>query len=109
MAQSVKVILIDDLDGTEADQTVEFALDGVSYEIDLHDQHATQLRADLAKWVKDARRIGGRRRTRPDRGGAHAGRSDLDQIRHWGRENGYQVSDRGRIARTVIEAYDAAH
>ena len=61
MAQSVRLVLIDDVDGTEADQTVTFALDGVSYEIDLNDQHATQLRHDLGAWIEHARRVGGRR------------------------------------------------
>ncbi|KUG59224.1 hypothetical protein AVL62_05935 [Serinicoccus chungangensis] len=109
MAQNVKVILVDDIDGTEAHQTVEFALDGVSYTIDLHDQHATELRETFMHWVDHARRTGGRRQTRRLYSGSTTSRDDLDQIRAWARENGYQVSDRGRIAKCIVDAYDAAH
>lgn len=109
MAQNVKVILIDDIDGTPADQTIDFALDGVSYTIDLHDQHAAQLRETLARWVENARRTGGRRQARRLHSGSTPSRDDLNQIRAWGRENGYQVSDRGRVAKRIVDAYDAAH
>lgn len=110
MAQHTKVILVDDVDGGEAHVTVEFALDGVSYKIDLHDKHASQLREDLAGWVESARRSGGRRQTRRHPSGSNTkGRGDLDEIMKWGRANGHHVSDRGRIAHDIIEAYDAAH
>ena len=61
MAQKTQVILVDDVDGSEANQTVTFALDGVSYEIDLNDEHAAALRESLEEGVGKARRTGGRR------------------------------------------------
>lgn len=109
MAQRVQVILIDDLSGGDATETVEFALDGVTYEIDLSDANAAKLREDFAQWVGVARRSGGRRQTRRSRGGSGASREDLAKVREWGRENGFKVSERGRVSRELQEAYAAAH
>ncbi len=108
MAKRVEVILIDDLDGSVAEEVVTFGLDGVQYEIDLSKDNATRLRESLAEWVASARRAGGRRVTgrRPV---AQGRRSDLNEIRQWGRENGFHVSDRGRVSRDLEEAYDRAH
>lgn len=113
MAQRVQVILVDDMTGGEASETVEFALDGVSYEIDLSDENAAKLRDDLAPWIGMARRSGGRRQTRR-RGGSSsssspARREELSKIREWAREQGHQVSDRGRVAQEIKDAYYAAH
>lgn len=108
MAQKVIVQLEDDIDGTPADETVTFGLDGVTYEIDLAEGNAAQLRDALKVWIEPARRTSGRRT--PSRSAkATATRGDLDQVRAWGRENGYTVSDRGRVSREVQQAYDAAH
>lgn len=105
MAQRIQVTLEDDIDGSVASETIQFGLDGVSYEIDLSDENAAKLRDALASWVGHARRVGGRRQqTR-----AAAGRSDLNEIRAWGRANGYKVSERGRVSAEVLKAYDAAH
>ncbi|AGM10083.1 hypothetical protein ED92_09385 [Amycolatopsis sp. MJM2582] len=113
MAQKVLVSLVDDLDGTEAEETVEFGLDGVSYQIDLSAENAEELRDALAQYVEHARRAGGRKRTaiRPVAGVKAAARPatvDREQnqaIRAWARKNGFQVSDRGRIPSEVVEAY----
>ncbi|WP_130012665.1 histone-like nucleoid-structuring protein Lsr2 [Serinicoccus sediminis] len=113
MAQRVQVILVDDLSGGEANETVEFALDGVHYEIDLSDENAAKLREDFASWIGQARRAGGRRQTRRRGAGAASasgGRSDeLAKVREWGRENGYKVSSRGRVSQELQDAYAAAH
>lgn len=111
MAQRVQVILVDDLSGGEATETVEFALDGVTYEVDLNDENANRLRDDLAQWVGVARRSGGRRQTRrASRAGASgASRDELARMRQWGRENGFKVSDRGRVSKELQEAFAAAH
>lgn len=111
MAQRVQIKLIDDLDGTDAEETVSFGLDGVSYEIDLSQANAAQLRDDLAKWVGSARRVKGRvsRTTRATGGNGANSKDDLNKIREWGRQNGYQVSERGRVSREVQEAYAAAN
>ncbi|MGP5253958.1 histone-like nucleoid-structuring protein Lsr2 [Brachybacterium sp. AOP43-C2-M15] len=108
MARKTQVILTDDIDGSEATQTVSFALDGVAYEIDLNDSHAEQLREQLGTWIASGRRIGGRR-TAGTRRTSGSNPERTARIREWARENGHDVSDRGRIASTVIEAYDAAH
>ncbi len=112
MAQKTQVILIDDIDGGDADETVSFALDGVSYEIDLTTENAQELRDALAQWVASARKVGGRaaagrRSAAPRR--ASADKPDLTAVRSWARENGYTVSDRGRISGEVLAAYEAAH
>ena len=112
MAQRVQVILVDDVSGGEASETVEFALDGVTYEIDLDNQNATRLREDLAPWIGQARRSGGRRQTRrrAGAGGTSSGRSEeLAKMREWGRENGFKVSSRGRVSQELQDAYAAAH
>lgn len=115
MVQRVQVILEDDMTGGEASETVEFALDGVSYEIDLNDENAAQLREAFAPWIAEARRSGGRRQTRR-RGGAAATSSggavksdELAKMREWGRANGYKVSSRGRVSQELQDAYAAAH
>ncbi len=110
MAQRVEVILVDDTDGSSASESVSFALDGVSYEIDLSDANAKALRDDFAKWTGHARRAGstGGRRTRRT-GAAASRRTDLGAVREWARANGHQVSDRGRISAEIQAAYDKAH
>jgi hypothetical protein len=110
MAQRVKIILEDDLDGSPADETVTFGLDGVTYEIDLSAGNAARLRDDLASWVGHARRSGGRKSAGAGRGSSSsAKRTDLAAVRAWARENGYEVSDRGRISADIQAAYDKAH
>jgi Lsr2 len=111
MAQKVQVILVDDLDGGEAEESVSFSLDGVTYEIDLSSANAEALRDAIAPWVGHARRISGRAgRGRPvGRGRGVAAKADLGEVRSWARDNGFQVSDRGRVSAEVMSAYDGAH
>lgn len=112
MARKVTVTLVDDFDGeAAADETVEFGLDGVTYEIDLSSRNAAKLRADLKKWVEAGRRVGGRRRGRASsaRGRGAIDREQSAAIREWARKNGHNVSTRGRIPAEVIEAFHAAN
>jgi len=102
MAQKVSIVLVDDIDGSEASETVSFAIDGRDYEIDLSSKNASKLRDVLAPYVGHARRGGGRKRNRG------SGPSPAD-IRAWARENGFTVPDRGRVSSHVREAYLAAH
>lgn len=107
MAQQVQVLLVDDIDGGKAAETVSFALDGVSYEIDLSAKNAAKLRDAFSTWVGNARRSGGRRssgRARSARGSS----GDLGAVREWGRKNGFTVSDRGRISAELQAAYKKA-
>ena len=117
MAQKVSVLLVDDLDESEATETVLFALDGSQYEIDLNDEHAAQLREAFATYTGAARRAGGspaRRRTRstasaaPGAGGAGGDGSRVQQIRDWARVNGHQVSGLSRLSAAAMRAYEAA-
>jgi hypothetical protein len=110
MAQRVNVVLVDDIDGTDASETVGFALDGVDYEIDLSDQHAAELREALSLYVGHGRRTGGRRRSgkRAQSSSSSEGATAAD-IRAWARENGWDVPERGRVSAEVREAYGAAN
>jgi hypothetical protein len=109
MAQKVQVILVDDIDGGTADETVSFALDGVAYEIDLSDKNAAAFRESLAQHVGLARRVGGRAAAGRGTSRRRGGDNKTAQIREWARANGHQVNERGRIPATVAEAYAKAH
>lgn len=110
MAQRTQVILEDDVDGGEADETVTFSLDGVTYEIDLSQKNAETLRDAFAVWVGHARRVGGRSGSRRSaaKKPAASGSTPAD-VRIWARENGYEVSDRGRVPAGVQQAFADAH
>ncbi|WNM24937.1 histone-like nucleoid-structuring protein Lsr2 [Demequina capsici] len=108
MAQKVQVVLIDDIDGGAATETVSFAVDGTRYEIDLNSENAALLRDDLAKWTTKARKVTaarGRRATTP----AKKSRTDAHAVREWARAEGMEVSERGRVSQDLRDAYDAAH
>jgi Lsr2 len=113
MAQQTIVRYTDDLDGSEASGSVEFALDGRSYEIDLSDENAARLRTAFAPYVAAARRAGGGRgrpvQTAAPRARSGSGRSreEMAQTRTWLREHGYKVSDRGRIPNEYIQAFES--
>lgn len=112
MAQQVKVVLVDDLDGGKADETVAFALDGTSYEIDLSNKNAAKLRDVLAPYVgaarKTSRRGGARAGARRQSGGGNA-RERAAEIRAWARDQGLNVNERGRIPGEIVAQYEAAH
>jgi nucleoid-associated protein Lsr2 len=111
MARKVEVHLIDDLDGTRAEETVEFSLDGVNYQIDLSKKNAGKLRGGLDPYVQVARRLGRTpRRRQSGQGRATSGTGDREQnqaIREWALRKGIEVSPRGRIRRSLIEQYEA--
>ena len=110
MAQKVQVLLVDDIDGGEADETVTFALDGKAYEIDLTTDNAGKLRGLLEPYTKSGRRTGGRAASGRGKARASSGGSpDTAKIRAWAKENGYEVNDRGRVPATVREAYEKAN
>ena len=112
MAKKVTVTLVDDFDGDgPADETVEFSIDGVTFEIDLSAKNAKKLREDLKQWIDAGRRVGGRRRGRsggPGRGRASIDREQSAAIREWARRSGHKVSTRGRIPAEIIDAFHAA-
>ena len=111
MAKQTTVTLVDDLDGSTAEEQVEFAMDGRSYEIDLSAANSAKLREALAPFVSAARRTGGRRRstaattaTRPS-----TDREQNQAIREWAQQQGMKISERGRIPSNVLEAYHKSH
>lgn len=117
MAQKVQVLLVDDIDGGEASETVSFALDGSSYEIDLSGKNAEELRDAFAKYVGAARKAGRATASSGRSSGGGSGRRsggtamDRDQaaaIRSWAKKQGLQVSDRGRIPASIIEQYNSS-
>jgi hypothetical protein len=116
MARQVITTLIDDLDGKKADRTVEFALDGTAYTIDLSEANAGKLRKALDPFISAGTRVG---RGGISRGPRHIGavasgrtagsRDENKAIRDWAVANGHQISERGRIPQSVSDAYRAAH
>ena len=109
MAQKIQTLFIDDLDGSEADSTVRFGLDGTDYEIDLNAEHAQALRDALARYVHAARRAGDGAR-RPARGArrASAGSADNTEVRAWAKAQGIDVKDRGRVPAALVIKFKAA-
>ncbi|HTR69243.1 MAG TPA: Lsr2 family protein [Mycobacteriales bacterium] len=110
MAQRVQILLVCDLhdDDTAGTETVSFTVDGSSYEIDVCDSHASEMREAFAPYVAAARRSSrgsaGRRRRRGRAAGADPG-----EVRAWARANNVKVSERGRISAEVLDQYAAAH
>ncbi len=111
MAQRVQTLFVSDLSGDElgeGGETVTFTYQGVDYEIDVSPDEAVELDAVMGKYIQHGRRVGGRRQTRAGKTPIQ-GKGESDAIRSWARENGHQVSDRGRISKKVRDAYTAAH
>jgi nucleoid-associated protein Lsr2 len=115
MATVTRTFMVDDIDGSQEDvDTVQIALDNVSYEIDLSAPNAARLREKLDRFVENGKKVTtrplGRKATRgravPS---APVGREQAQAVRDWARNNGYTVSERGRIPKSVQEAFDNAH
>lgn len=111
MAQHTTVTLVDDLDGGEADEQVQFSVDGRSYEIDLSSKNAEKLRNSLAPYVSAARRGGGRTGSgsASSNGSSASERAVNRAVREWAVAQGMKISERGRIPSSVLEAYHSAH
>jgi hypothetical protein len=109
MAQKVQVLLVDDLDGSEATETVAFGLDGAAYEIDLSSGNANKLRKELEAYVEHARKATGAAAARRRRTRTGPGRERSAQIRAWAKQRGYKVNERGRIPANIVAEYEAAH
>ena len=102
----------DDLEGGRADVTVSFGLDGASYEIDLTNDNAQQLRESLRPFVEAARSVSSSQRTGRRRSGGRSASNNSEspaKVREWARENGHNVNERGRIPASVVAAYREAH
>lgn len=111
MARKVQIILIDDLDGSEAEETISFGIDGTSYEIDLSGANAKRLREALAPFTEAARKVPTRGR-RAVRGGAQRpslSRDKSAEIRAWAQAQGKKINERGRIPQAILDEYRAVH
>lgn len=108
MAQKVNIVLVDDLDQSDAEETVTFGLDGKEFAIDLNAKNARSLRDALAPFVAHARAVSNRGGRRAASKAAASGAAP-SEIRAWARNNGFDVPERGRVSAEVREAYAAAH
>lgn len=102
MVQRTVIVRSDDIDGTPASRSIEFTIDGVSYTIDLSEEHAGEFDAALDPWIRHARRTSKPRGTQ-----SPVAKGSNDAVRAWARANGHQISDRGRISAAITEAYAA--
>lgn len=119
MARRIVHQLVDDLDGTVLDvgsgETILFSIDGTAYEIDLTDENAAALREAFAPYIAGARSVTARSSSGSSTRGAAArtqrrtGQRDYGPVREWAAQNGYHLSERGRVPSSVLDAYDAAH
>ncbi len=109
VAQKIQTLFIDDLDGSAAEGTVRFGLDGTEYEIDLSAGHAKELRDALARYVDAARRVsGGPRRSARTGRRAPAGGPNTTEVREWAKAQGIEVKDRGRVPADLVVKFKAA-
>jgi hypothetical protein len=110
MAKKVTVTLVDDFDGkSQANETVQFSLDGVAYEIDLSTKNAGKLRGALEPWSEKARKTGRIKRNSHAKSGSTVGRDQSLAIREWAKKNGHKVSSRGRISAKLVAAYNGSN
>ncbi|TPV47489.1 Lsr2 family protein [Pseudarthrobacter phenanthrenivorans] len=108
MATKLITVLVDDLDGSEAEETVSFQVDGVTYDIDLNATHAGELRSILRPYIQAGRKqrtaTASRRRAAPT-----DSRPTSAQVRAWAQEQGIAVNNRGRVGAEILAQYEAAH
>lgn len=112
MAQKFHIEYVDDIDGTplgDSGETIEFSIGGKDYTIDLGEENAAAFHAALEPYVTNGSRVtGGRKRSGRRSTSTRTGATDTKKVREWARENGHEVSDRGRIPAEIMEAYVAA-
>jgi hypothetical protein len=109
VAQKIQTLFIDDIDGSAAEGTVRFALDGTEYEIDLNAKHADALRKALAKYIDVSRRTtGGARRSARSGRRASASGVNTTEVREWAKAQGIEVKDRGRVPAELVVRFRAA-
>ena len=106
MAQKTEILYIDDIDGSPADGTIRFALDGTAYEIDLNKKHADQLAKVIRPYVDAARKVPSSRQSAH---GARPARHNQSDVRAWARAQGLQVSNRGRLPANLLARYESEH
>lgn len=111
MARQVVVTIVDDIDANKvAEESVEFSIDGINYEIDLSAENAQKLRHDISQWSNHARKVVGRgKKTKISTKSATTGAKNQSAlIRSWAREQGIPVTERGRIPSSIVEQFHRA-
>jgi hypothetical protein len=109
MAQKIQTLFIDDIDGSDADGTVRFGIDGTAYEIDLSAPHNEELRGIFTNYIAHARKVGGAaRRGTASRGARKTSAIDTVAARAWARQNGFDIKERGRVSAAVVSKYREA-
>jgi hypothetical protein len=111
VARKVETVLIDDLDGSKADGTIRFGLDGAEYEIDLNAAHADELRKSARQYIEAGRKasVTGRGSARGSARPASAGSGpDSSEVRAWAKGQGFEVRERGRMPAEVVVKFQAA-
>ncbi len=113
MAQKVIREFVDDIDGSPAERTFSFAVDGVSYEIDLSTQNIAEFKSAIGGFIESARKVKGssgrRTRSAAPGGGGGQSREQTRAVREWARQHGHNINERGRIPATIQQAFDQAH
>lgn len=118
MARATIEQITDDVDGSELDPSEvivqTFTINGVDYSLDLGAKSAEKFDKDMGKWIDKATRIGGRHKRSsskqaPTVSAPRTNKEQLAAIREWARQNGYEVSDRGRIPNTIVDAFHEAN
>jgi nucleoid-associated protein Lsr2 len=112
MAQKVIREFVDDIDGSPAERTFSFAVDGVSYEIDLSTQNIAEFKSAIGGFIESARKVkgsSGRRTRSPSGGRGRQSREQTHAVREWARQRGHNISERGRIPASIQQAFDQAH
>jgi hypothetical protein len=112
VAKQIITLLTDDLDGGDADRTIQFELDGVNYTIDLSEKNAGKLRKALDPYLAVAAKVGrsganGRLTSRATAAPSRSNRDQNQAIREWATKNGYEMSERGRIPASIVAAFHA--
>jgi hypothetical protein len=107
---AIKTIRMDDIDGTSDAKSYSFALNGDQYEIDLSESNFQQLSEALAPYIKVAAKATSRLpRERSASSAPKSNKEELQRVRQWAKDNGHNVSERGRVAQSVVDAYHAAN
>jgi hypothetical protein len=110
MAQKVQVLITDDIDGSDGAGSVTFGLDGVTYEIDLSEANASKLRKSLATYVEHGRKVTAAKRTAARASGkAKSDGVNPQEVRAWAKQQGIEVSDRGRVPNDLVARFQAAN
>lgn len=110
MARKVQVLLVDDIDDSAAARNITFSIEGDHYEIDLAQANIDRLHKALEPFIAAARKVKRPGRTRGS-SSSRSGRRGVEPavIRQWAKEQGMEVSERGRVSKEVLQAYEAAH